>query len=399
MTREAQGQLQDLEEKRLEEIRLDKIASEAADDKRRKEKKRKRDEAKARRNKAREEHQRQHDAHLKSKKGAFDFSGDSSIDSDMPSHNSLNGGESTLSNIGSMVSSTQNVGGVVMEEMYNEWNTTWNTLLDGTSLRTTMLSEIHGNADQADRDASMKKRRPSMRPGRQATSPKGSVLANLSSEELNSKMRNRLCYELRTNADSDFQQLKQVNELKNNRDALLNEIREIDVTLRQLERNQKGGGTDDADLGTVKLIKRLEQEVSRLERVVGNELDSYNSNLAAVDTFCDEITTCYLRTGAGGGESNDDGGPDAEGGEAATETASTENIENTPGSPNPNRRRSSSGFDGSEGNDGSNEESKGSPVNGNESTILESEVSKLKPQHYRALDNLKAIEQHGKSNA
>ena len=420
MIREHHAQLDELEEKRLEEIRLDKIAQEADEEKRRKERWRKRNEAKARRNKAREEHQRQHDAHMKSKKGAFDFGNDSTTNggddhggSSMV-NSSLNGGGSALDSSLSLNSlshpsggslhdrSTHNVGGAIMEEMYGEWTTTWNLLLDGTNIRHRFLNEAREVKESSDSSLSSK-RRASMRPGR-STSVTGSPIASnqatstLTMEELNLKMRNRLVYELRSNADANFQLMQQLNELKNNRDALNTNIRDISITLRQLERSQSSGGADEADMSTVRLIKKLENDVMKLEIVVSSELDQYNSNLMAVDTFCDEITTCYLRTGAGGGESKEESG-EGDGSGGGGDDGGTKDEE-TPASPSGGRRRSSSGM-GSETKDDQDEKenSKNNPSKSpmNESTILASEVNKLKPQHYRALDNLKAIEQHVKN--
>ena len=145
--------------------------------------------------------------------------------------------------------------------------------------------------------------------------------------------------------------------------------------------------------------------MQHLQRLVAQESQVYTEKLKAVDSFCDEITTCYLRTGAGGGgEGNSDGDGDGDGGidgdgdggsgdgdgDADTSTA--------PASPAGGRRRSS--FDG----DDNGAEDAGSPGVGNdvnEARISDSSggevIPKLKPHNLRALDNLKVIEQHVKN--
>ena len=415
MRRDAQAQLEEEEQKRLEEIRLEQIAKDADDNKRREERRRKREESKARRTKAREEHQKNHEAHMKSNRSNVFGGGDSSVMGDGDgsttdtsnggssmhggSSNALDGGGSSLLSIGppggvgaSMVD-VMNAGSDAMREMYTEWCSTWTKLLEGTNIRSKFIAELGGdNGDSSSSSSPINpavKRRQSMRPG------KLSLGGGMTPEQLETKMRNRLCYELRSNADSDFSQIRQVNELKNNRDALHMEIRELRAAMRQLEKGQREGGTFGADPGTVQLIKRLEQEVSKLERVVIGELDKYTQDLNAVDTFCDEITTCYLRTGAGG--SQEDSGAAGDDGVEEETPAPDGAASSSPA------RRSSSGSLGNE-NDGNskNENEKvkipgGSGGDGESSTVLNSEVSKLKPQHYRALDNLRTIEQHVKN--
>jgi hypothetical protein len=432
---QGQKKLEEMEQARLDEIRLEQLAKDADEEKRRQERWRKREEAKARRKKAKEEHQRKHDAHMKNKnRNMFGGGGDDELDElDAPlleESSILNGGISALdSNMvlnggeSSMISDIGNAGGAVLEEMFAEWNKTWSKLLAGTNIRQRVMNELYGtnggtdvndnqlntsgrsNGSEED-DGSKRRvhheRRQSARPILASSKSNGSSgghnnhiithnnVTSMSLSELNASLRNRLCYELRSNAEADFQLMQQLNELKNKKDALNNELREITIETRQLERIQKEGGSDDADLATFKLIKRLENEKSKLDRVVNQELDTYNQNLSAVDTFCDEITTCYLRTGAGGAK--EDGGNDDEEEEEEEEEDGTGkndgvvgNGGSSPASPT-GRRRSSSAV-GNENDNGNSGEAGG----GNGS---DQHVKRLKPLHYRALDNLRAIEQH-----
>ena len=202
-----------------------------------------------------------------------------------------------------MISDTGNASSEEMEGIFAEWNKTWSTLLEGTNIRQRVMNELYGNSGNSSEDKmggsggapsasggnANPSRRQSIRPvlkNNKNNNITHNNINSLSSSELNANLRTRLCYELRTNADADFQLMQQLNELKNKRDALHSELRDITIETRKLERIQKDGGADDADLGTVKLIKRLENEVSKLDRVVNQELDKYNQNLLAVDTFC-----------------------------------------------------------------------------------------------------------------
>ena len=141
--------------------------------------------------------------------------------------------------------------------------------------------------------------------------------------------------------------------------------------------------------------------------MVLQESQVYSSKLRAVDSFCDEITTCYLRTGAGGGgdgggdgdgEGDGDGDGDGDGGGEADGDA---DGGNGAGSPNGGRRRSS--FDGSDNGAGEEGGSPGMGDTGNNGSGPMSEstsgdtIPKLKPHNMRALDNLKVIEQHVKN--
>lgn len=146
--------------------------------------------------------------------------------------------------------------------------------------------------------------------------------------------------------------------------------------------------------------------MQQLQRVVQQESQVYLSKLRAVDSFCDEITTCYLRTGAGGGG---DGGGDADGdgegdgdgdGDGSSGDADGDaDGASGPGSPAGGRRRSS--FDDSENVAGEESGSPGMGDTGNDVAGSESGsadvIPKLKPHNLRALDNLKVIEQHVKN--
>ena len=422
----AQGQknMAEMEQARLDEIRLEQLSKDAEEEKRRQERWKKREEAKARRTKAREEHQRKHDSHMKNKtRNVFGGGGEEDLDASLDLEESprkesaLNGGSSALDasmllNGGesSMVSDIGNAGGAVLEEMFADWNKTWDRLLFGTNIRQRVMNELYGSSGKNEEEVKSPtgspnmQRRQSVRPIMSSSKSNSNSssgghnnhvithnnIRDMSPAALDANLRTRLCYELRSNAEADFQLMQQLNELKNTSDALNSQIREITIETRQLERIQRDGGADDADLGTVKLIKRLENETSKLDRVVNQELDSYNKNLLAVDAFCDEITTCYLRTGAGGAKDADGGDDDEEEDEEEDDSSSKPEGGNGPPSPDGRRRSSSTGGGGGGGGeDNGNEETASAGV-----SLLSNPISKLKPLHYRALDNLRAIEQH-----
>ena len=109
----------------------------------------------------------------------------------------------------------------------------------------------------------------------------------------------------------------------------------------------------------------------------------------------DEITTCYLRTGAGGAK--EDGADDDD--DEEEEDESKVEGGNSPASPSGRRRSSSNAAGGDKENATTTEGGDGGKTvtSSSGSTIVagaSSPISKLKPMHYRALENLKSIEQH-----
>ena len=282
MRADAERDLAELEQKRLDEERLEKLAREAEDEKRRKERNQKRADVKAARNRAREEHQKKHVAHMAASKTSGLLGGDS-VESGgsailasqgLPGgggvESSIMDGSSTLDSLSAITASMGDAAGGKgaadrgregMEEIFDEWQNLWGKLLEGTLHRKQRgSSNARGDGGAGGKtsnkdgtgEVSSNPRRGSTRPkpmngygsGNAPPSPGGAA-----AEETH--LRTKLVDELRANADANFSQMQLLNDLRNKRHALSNNIRDLQVEVRQLERARSDAGGADDGTGTV----------------------------------------------------------------------------------------------------------------------------------------------------